>query len=689
MSQHDLLIEIGTEELPPKALQTLSEAFRDGFSASLKSHQLNFAQVSAYASPRRLALIVTGLAEKQADKAVERRGPALQAAFDAEGKPSKAASGFARSCGVDVADLEQMETKKGAWLVFRSLQQGQQTTALLATMIETALAALPIPKRMRWGAGEEEFVRPVHWVLLRFGAEVVETTVLGLRTVGCTRGHRFHAPQEIEIATAADYVSTLQEQGKVRVDYPQRRAEIVRQVEAAAAEQNGVAVMDAALLDEVTALVEWPVAVLGGFEAEFLQVPQEVLITTMQDNQKYFPLLSAEGKLMPYFITISNIESRDLAQVREGNERVIRPRFSDAMFFWDQDRKQTLASRRDSLKSVLFQKQLGTLFDKSERVAKLAAWVAEQIGADVKHARRAAELAKCDLMSDMVCEFTSLQGVMGGYYANNDGEAAAVVAAMSEQYQPRHAGDDLPVGAVGQALAIADKVDTLLGIFAIGQKPTGTKDPFALRRTALGLLRIMIERRLPLDLRALLQQAAAGLSDKTDAEAAIEVTLDYMLERLKAYYADAAIEASVVEAVLSLRPTQPLDFDQRVRAVALFQKLEAAESLAAANKRIQNILKKVEGEPVALDQSLFVAAAERDLFAAVAGLAQQTEALFAARDYAPALTALAALKEPVDLFFDQVMVMDEDLTVRANRIALLNQVSGLFLRVADLARLSS
>jgi len=689
MSVRDLLIEIGTEELPPKALRKLSLAFRDGLAAQLKNSQLAFEQIEAYASPRRLALIVTGLAEKQADKAQERRGPALQAAFDGDGNPSKAASGFARSCGVEVGELEQMETKKGAWLVYRNVQPGRDTRELLAKMIEAALASLPIPKRMRWGDRSEEFVRPVQWILLRFGTEVVECSILGLAAGGTTRGHRFHAPREIEIATAADYVSTLQQQGKVMVDYDQRSAEIRRQVEAAAAELNGVAQLEEDLLEEVSALVEWPVAVVGGFEASFLQVPQEVLITTMKDNQKYFPLLSHAGELLPHFVTISNIESRDPAQVREGNERVIRPRFSDAMFFWDQDRQQSLASRSESLKKVLFQKQLGTLFDKSERVANLAAWVAEQIGADVEQARRAAELAKCDLMSDMVCEFTSLQGVMGSYYAKHDGEAPAVVAAMSEQYQPRHAGDELPAGAVGQALAIADKMDTLLGIFAIGQKPTGTKDPFALRRAALGLLRIMIERQLPLDLLALLQQAAAGLSGVVDAEAAIEPTLDYMLERLKAYYADAGIEASVVEAVLSLRPTTPLDFDQRVRAVAIFQKLEAAESLAAANKRIQNLLKKVEGEPVALDQSLFAESAELDLFAAVTALQQQTQPLFDQGDYEPALTALAALKEPVDHFFDQVMVMADDLAIRGNRIALLNQVSRLFLRVADLARLQS
>ncbi len=686
--QKDLLIELGTEELPPKALPTLSAAFTRGVVEGLKEKGLSFGEVHSFASPRRLGVLVSSLDTHQADKEVARRGPALQAAFDDDGRPTKAAEGFARSCGVSVDDLERVETEKGAWLYFRSVQQGQATSALVPEIVESSLAALPIPKRMRWGAGEEQFVRPVHWLVLLFGDEVIPATILGAEAGRETRGHRFHHPDAVDIAVPSDYAGLLEGQGYVVADFARRREMIREQVEKTAAELGGKALIDDALLDEVTALVEWPVALAGGFEEKFLEVPHETLITTMQDNQKYFAVFDENGRLLPHFITIANIESRNPAVVIEGNERVIRPRFADAVFFWEQDQKQKLADRIESLKSILFQQKLGTLYDKSQRVRALAAHIAAAIGADVAKAERAAELAKCDLMTDMVGEFPKLQGIAGRYYAEIDGEDPEVAAALDEQYMPRHAGDALPVTSTGKVLALADKIDTLVGIFGIGQKPTGAKDPFALRRAALGVLRIIIEGELPLDLRDLYEKAAALLGDRIDDADAVESCLDYTLERLKAYYQEQGVEVDVIDAVLAQKPTAPLDFDRRVRAVSAFRKLEQAESLAAANKRIGNILKKVEQPlPEEVDEALLVEPAEQALHAQLRELRGEVTALFEAGDYEPALMKLAGLREAVDRFFDDVMVMTEDVALQRNRLALLNQLRGLFLRVADLSRL--
>lgn len=686
----DLLVEIGTEELPPKALKKLSEAFTDGIMAGLQDAGLQAHGVFPYAAPRRLAVWLQGVPVRQEDQVIERKGPALQAAFGKDGTPSKAAEGFARSCGVEFSALQQIETDKGAWLVFRQQQKGQDTADLFPAIVEKSLAGLPIPKRMRWGSGTAEFVRPVHWVVMLADdaiadAKVIDAEILSIRTGRHSYGHRFHAPAPLEIARPSTYAEQLGG-AYVIARFAARREMIQRKVEALAAELGGKAIMPEELLDEVTALVEWPVPVAGRFEERFLDVPQEALISTMQDNQKYFALVDAEGKLMPRFITIANIESNDVAQISAGNERVIRPRFSDAEFFWNQDKKQPLENRREQLKSMVFQQKLGTLYDKSGRVAQLAAAIAKQLGADEKLAVRAAELAKCDLVTSMVFEFTELQGAMGRYYAQHDGEPAEVATAMEEQYMPRFAGDELPSTATGRILALAERLDTLAGIFGIGQKPTGAKDPFALRRAALGVLRILIEQQLPLDLADLLDKAADGLTPQLGKKPDTQEALDYILDRLRAYYQEQGIGANLVDAVASLKPTQPLDFDRRVKAVAAFRALTAAESLAAANKRISNILKKVEGVlPETVNASLLQVEAEKALAAAVQAQQGKVLPLFAAGAYDDALLSLAELREPVDRFFDDVMVMADDAALKNNRIALLNQMRGLFLRVADLS----
>lgn len=698
MSTRDLLIEIGTEELPPKALKQLSDEFLNGVLAGLKeagvlAGNTNDVDAIAYATPRRLAMIIKNVAVQQADREVEKRGPAIQAAYDAQGKLTKAAEGFARSCGIGAEQLGRIKTDKGEWLGYVEKEKGKATPEIVPKIVEQALAKLPIPKRMRWGARKEEFVRPVHWIVMLFGKDVIDAPILGIQAGRETRGHRFHHPEPVTLNSPQDYVESLRK-AYVVVDIEERKTDIRQQVEQAAEKLGGRAVMDDDLLLEVTALVEWPVAVMGDFEQHFLQVPKEALISTMQGNQKYFPLLDGEGKLMPHFITISNISSTDVSKIKAGNERVIRPRLSDAAFFWNQDRKQPLEKRMSMLDQAVFQNKLGTLGDKSRRVAKIAERIAAALGADASHAHRAALLCKCDLMTSMVYEFPELQGIMGRYYATHDGEPADVAVALDEQYMPRFAGDQLPGNIIGQILALADKLDTLLGIFAIGQKPTGEKDPFALRRAALGVLRILIERGLTLDLRELLGYAADALADvpgmQSSAQAAIDETLDFMLERLRVYYQNQQVAADVYEAVAELKPTTPVDFDRRMLAVDRFRKLPEAESLAAANKRISNILKKVEGAiPQKVDVSLLQEAAEKDLYNAVQQQAAKVNPLFDLGDYEAALLQLAGLRNVVDTFFDKVMVMADDVALKNNRLALLNSLRGLFLRAADLSRLQS
>ncbi len=690
ITRRDLLIELGVEELPPKALRKLSQAFVDGMVERLGAADLAPESRHGFAAPRRLAMRLSGVPERQADRVVEKRGPALTAAFDADGKPTRAAEGFARSCGVSVDQLERRQTDKGEWLYFAQQQPGRSLAELLPEMLESALAALPIPKRMRWGDRSVEFVRPVHWLVLLFGDEVIPARVLDLDSGRATQGHRFHAPQAIELADAGDYEQRLESEGFVLADFDARRARIREQVEAEARRLGGQARIDEDLLDEVTALVEWPVAVSGRFDEVFLEVPPEALVMTMQDNQKYFALFDADGGLMPHFITLANIESREPEQVARGNERVIRPRFADARFFYDQDRKTPLSARLQSLEKVVFQQQLGTLAEKTLRIRRLAGSLAETIGADRLLAERAAELCKCDLMTDMVGEFPKLQGIMGRYYAQHDGEPEEVAQAIEQHYWPRYAGDATPDVAAGQCVALADRVDTLLGIFAIGQKPTGVKDPFGLRRAALGVIRILIERELPVDLGQLLDEAAEALADQIDAGAARDEVLDYVFDRLKGYYAEQGLRGDVVESVLARRPTRLLDLDKRVRAVGEFLGHEAAEALAAANKRIGNILKKVDFEPGRdIDCSLFAEAAEERLFEKLVALEKAATADFEKGDYRAGLEALAELRPVVDAFFDDVMVMSDQEEQKRNRVALLARLRDVFLRVADLSRIQS
>jgi len=690
MSTRDLLIEIGTEELPPKALNKLRDAFAHGVADGLKDANVKFESTMAYASPRRLAVILGNVEESQPDSDVEKRGPAIKAAFDENGCPSKAAEGFARSCGVAVDDLETMKTDKGEWLVFRAQEKGKATRELIAAIVEKSLAKLPIPKRMRWGDSTEEFVRPVHWIVLLFGNEIVEANIMGLTTGRDSRGHRFHHPEVITLQTPDEYLHRLETPGYVIADSDQRCNAIRQQAEQAAEKLGGKALIDESLLQEVTALVEWPVAVAGDFDEHFLEVPAESLISSMQDHQKYFPVVDNDGRLMPHFITISNIESKNPVKVKEGNERVIRPRLSDAAFFWEQDCKQPLETHMASLDKVVFQNKLGSLGDKSRRVAVIAEKIAQELDADKNNAHRAALLSKCDLMSEMVNEFPDLQGIMGRYYANKDGEVEDVAIALDEQYMPRFAGDELPISVTGQILSVADKLDTLIGIFAIGQKPTGEKDPFALRRSALGVLRILIERDLMLDLKQILGFAADAIKDVVDASKAIDEVFDFMLERLRVYYTSQDISVDVYDAVVVLKPTRPVDFDRRVQAVNSFRKLEEAESLAAANKRIRNILKKVEGKvSEKIDAQLFQDDAENKLNDQLQKLSDEVLPLFEEGDYKTALQQLAGLKDTVDNFFDQVMVMADDEALKNNRIALLNKLSKLFLKAADLSRLQS
>ena len=684
----DLLVEIGTEELPPKALLRLSAAFAEGVQRGLQDAALAPASVEHHAAPRRLALLVRSVPVAQQDRETVRRGPALAAAFDDDGCPTQAALGFARSCGVAVEALDRLETPKGSWLVYRSVQPGRATAELVPDIVEQALGRLPVPRRMRWGDGDVEFVRPVHWVVLLFGDEPIRARILGVESGRHSRGHRFHHPDPIYIGEPDAYLPILETEGQVLADHRTRREAIRAQVLEQAAALDGTAVIDEELLDEVTALVEWPVALSGRFDAGFLEVPAEALISSMQDHQKYFPVTGADGRLMPHFITVANIASRDPEQIRAGNERVIRPRLADADFFWKQDRRQPLAARAQGLKNMVFQERLGSLYDKQMRIASLATAIADSIGGNPDWAGRAAHLCKCDLLTSMVYEFPELQGVMGRYYALHDGEPEEVAQAIEEHYRPRYAGDDLPATATGQALAIADRLDTLVGIFAVGQPPSGDRDPFGLRRAALGLARILIEKQLDLDLVQLLQAAADLLDERLPADGAVEPVFDYIMERLRGYYQDQGVEGDVFDAVLARRPTRPLDFHRRIEAVREFRRLPEALSLAAANKRIRNILRKAGDEvPDRFDASVLTEPAEQALAARLDELVQQVEPLLDSGRYTEALKDLAQLREPVDRFFDEVMVMADDEALRVNRLALLQSMNRLFLRVADLSRL--
>jgi glycyl-tRNA synthetase beta chain len=683
MSVQDFFVEIGTEELPPKSLKTLASAFADNLQAELAKLDLAHADVHWYAAPRRLAVRINALAAQQADKVVEKRGPAISAAFDANGDATKAAQGWAAGCGITVAQAERLETDKGAWLLHKAQVNGAATVSLLPEVVSQALARLPIAKPMRWGNSTAEFIRPVHTIVMLYGSDVVPATILGRDSGNETHGHRFHAPAKVSIKNADSYLSALRD-AFVVADFSERKAFIAAGVAEAAAELNGKALMDDALLEEVTALVEWPVVLVGSFEASFLQVPAEPLISTMKDNQKYFPLLDQNGNLLNKFIFVANIASKDPQQIIDGNEKVVRPRLSDAQFFFTMDRKQKLVDRLESLKTVLFQQQLGTLAEKSERISKVAGFVAAKIGADQTAAERAGLLSKADLMTNMVGEFPEVQGIMGMHYARLDGESDAVALALNEQYMPRFAGDELPTRLEGAAVAIADKLDTLVGIFGIGQAPKGDKDPFALRRAAIGALRIMVEKQLPLDLVEAIAFSQQTFGSKLSNNQVAADVLDFMLGRFRAWYQDEGYSVDVIQAVLARRPTNPADFDRRVKAVAAFRKLESADALAAANKRVANILAKVEGDIAnSVDAALLQEEAELALHNAI--VAEQAYQLGQQHNYTESLAHLASMREVIDAFFDKVMVNAEDMAVRSNRQALLKHLRELFLQVADIS----
>ncbi|WP_017443877.1 glycine--tRNA ligase subunit beta [Gayadomonas joobiniege] len=689
MTQENLLIEIGTEELPPKALRKLAEAFAQNITAGLNSAELAYDSVQWLASPRRLAVKVIALADKQEDKVVEKRGPAIAAAYDKDGNPTKAALGWARGNGIELSQAETLETEKGAWLLYKAQVSGQPVADLIPEIAAQALAKLPIPKPMRWGSSDVQFIRPVHTATIFYGEQAIKANLLGVETSNQLLGHRFHANGLVTIQHADEYVNILKE-AYVVADFNERKQQIKAQVEAKAAELGGVADVDEDLLEEVTGLVEWPVVLVASFEEKFLAVPDEALIYTMKGDQKYFPVLDKNGALMNKFIFISNIESRDPSQVIQGNEKVVRPRLADAEFFFNTDRKKTLESRLDSLKTVLFQQKLGTLYEKSERISQLAGYIAEQIGADVNQAKRAGLLCKTDLMTEMVMEFTEVQGVMGMHYARHDGEAEAVALAMNEQYKPKFAGDTLPQSGVSCAVALADKFDTLAGIFGIGLLPKGDKDPFALRRAALGALRIIVENALPLDINQLVDRALAEFGNKLDNASAKEDITDFIFARFRSWYQDQGYPVEIIQAVLEQRPAEPVDFDARVKAVSEFKKLDAAEALAAANKRVSNILAKNPAQlPASVNSELLEQDEEKALYAQVSQLQTELAPVFAQNDYQRALSQLAELRGAVDAFFDNVMVMAEDEAVRLNRLLILFELRNLFLKVADISVLQN
>ncbi|HHF6566671.1 TPA: glycine--tRNA ligase subunit beta [Haemophilus influenzae] len=719
MTTQNFLVEIGTEELPPKALKTLATSFADNVEAELNQAGLTFDKIEWFAAPRRLAVKVLNLATQQPSKEIEKRGPAVSAAFDAEGKPTKAAEGWARGCGITVEQAERIATDKGEWLVHRAKIEGQPTKNLLNDIVANALAKLPIPKPMRWADKTVQFIRPVHTVTMLLGDELIEGEILGVASARTIRGHRFLGEKEFEIQHADQYPQLLREKGSVVADFNERKAEILAKSQAKATALGGVADIEESLLEEVTSLVEYPNVLAAKFEECFLAVPAEALVYTMKGDQKYFPIYDKDGRLLPHFIFVSNINPEDPTAIIEGNEKVVRPRLTDAEFFFKTDLKQKLVDRLPRLETVLFQQQLGTLKDKTDRIEQLAGEIAKQIGADEAKAKRAGLLSKCDLMTNMVFEFTDTQGVMGMHYARHDGEDEEVAVALNEQYMPRFAGDELPKSLVASAVALADKFDTLTGIFGIGQAPKGSADPFALRRAALGALRIIVEKNLPLDLNDIISKAfdlykeldnerlrnapiaktRGGFSeypegyvsfftrgdDLVPKQKILDEVVDFMLGRFRAWYQDEGIAVDVIQAVLARRPTRPADFDARVRAVSHFRTLDSAEALAAANKRVSNILAKADAAIGEINLTACVEPAEKALAEAVLALRTEVQPLIAQGDYTTVLDKLANLRAPVDSFFDNVMVNAEDPALRQNRLAILNTLQGLFLQVADIS----
>lgn len=690
-TQH-FLVEIGTEELPPKALRSLMEAFGEKLTAALEDARLDHGEVQTFASPRRLAVLVNDLARQQADRKAEQKGPPVKIAFDDKGNATPAAAAFAKKCGVDVADLGRQETDKGAWLVFESVERGLTVGELLPGIVNDVLAALPIPRRMRWGASDVEFVRPVHWVVMLHGKDIVEGEIMSVAAGRESQGHRFHSSGPIVIGSPDAYLETLENDGRVIADFSRRRKMVRDGVRAAAKSVGGQVVDGASLYDEVAALVEWPVPVVGSFDAAFLELPRETVTSTLTGHQRYFPVADDAGALLAKFITVANLESKDPDRVRDGNERVIRPRLADATFFWNSDRQRSLDSRQETLREVVYQRGLGSLFDKSQRVAVIGKALAAALSRDSKHLERAAQLAKCDLVSGMVGEFPDLQGTMGRYYAASDGEPKAVSEAIGEQYLPRFAGDALPTSVDGQLLSIADRLDTLAGVFSIGKKPSGNRDPFGLRRAALGIVRILVECGLDVDLKAMISVAvAAQPKAKTDSAELAGDLYNFISDRLRRYFLDRddGLSVETFTAVQVREPVSLLDFDRRLAAVQTFARLEQAESLAAANKRIANILRKAgDLMDLSVKKKLLKEDAEKALFDSLGHAQQKIQPLLDVGNYAAVLNELAELRDPIDRFFNDVMVMADDDAIRNNRLALLGELRALFLNVADISRLS-
>lgn len=688
MSTETLLVELGTEELPPKALKALALAFRDGITQGLTQRELAFGDVKWFASPRRLAVMVSAVQLQADTKDIEVLGPPADRAKDSDGNWTPAAIGFARKQGVEPGQLESIDSPKGKRLGMRSTAEGVTAKASLGDIINSAIQALPIPKRMRWGASRTEFVRPVHWVVVMLGQDCDHGKVLGLPTGNITYGHRFHSKGPLAIDLPENYADVLLD-AKVVADFTLRQNMIQDQIEVEASALKATAVIDPNLLDEVTGLVEWPVALTGSFEERFLTVPAEALILSMKEHQKYFHLVDANGALKPNFITLSNIESTDPVQVIAGNERVIRPRLSDTAFFFETDKKTSLAERVDSLKNIVFQKQLGTLYDKTRRVESLAGALSEAMGSDPVLARRAALLSKTDLITDMVQEFSDMQGIAGSHYAAHDGEEPDVASALAQQYWPKFAGDKLPENPTACAVGLADRLDTLCGIFGIGQTPTGSKDPFALRRASLAVLRIMVEKNLDLDLRECLDMAVSQYPADLMAPGTATLVFDYMVERFRAWYEDENIPVEVFRAVSAKNLSRPLDIHRRVQAVHAFSALPEASALAAANKRVSNILGKLESGHAFSDVStaLLLEPQEKSLHHALSAV----EGIFGDHlgkgEYTEALASLAELRAPIDAFFDDVMVNADDEALRTNRLNLLKGLHDKFLQVADISLL--
>ena len=687
MTTETLLIELGTEELPPKSLKTLATAFFDNIKSQLDSGDLSYSDIKWFATPRRLAVQVFDLVAKQQDKTVEKRGPAVNVAFDEQGNASKAAMGWARSNGITVEQAERLITPKGEWLLYKATVAGKAISELVPDMVTSALNKLPIAKPMRWGAERTQFIRPVHTLTMMYGDKIIEGAALGVNSSNQIQGHRFHHQGLITLNHANDYQAELLK-AFVEVDYQVRQDKIVAQIKQVSADISAVALIDEDLLEEVTSLVEWPVTLVGTFDADFLNVPAEPLIYSMKDHQKYFPVTTSDGELVNKFIFVSNIESKDPQQVIFGNEKVIRPRLADAEFFFKTDQKQTLESRLSTLETVLFQKQLGTLKEKSERIADLSRVIAAQLGENSDDAYRAGLLSKTDLMSDMVLEFPQVQGTMGKYYAINDGESQAIAQALEDQYRPRYAGDSLPEANIGCAVAISDKIDTLVGIFGINQPPKGDKDPFALRRAAIGVIRIIIEKKLDLDLVMLIKESINLFGDKLSNANTADNVLDFVMGRFRAFYQEQGIAVDVIQAVLAKKPSAPLDFDKRIKAVSYFGQLPEAETLAAANKRVGNILAKFDGQ--LYDEFKIELASEepeKDLATIFKAVNLKVAPLMADKNYQAALTELAQLKTPIDTFFDNVMVMSDDEAVKINRLTLLNEIRNSFFAIADISQL--